>query len=255
MFLYKYSSKMKSINRKWILPTLLVILAIPFTLNILLQLEINSPISIIEGGEGGAVTWLQFWGSYLAAIGSLIMALIAYVQGVDAQNDNQKLRAQAINKTKYESIRKDYDILERIITNNVNLYTVKRFTHIGRLCENDQYSEARIAQEQLFNELNLSSVYAVRFISNVKELNGYTSLLKRYNEVYLDFAIKAKEYLNDYSKNQEQTVLVNRLLDICHEIEHFADETDDLTNTGVNALLSLKDNMDKTLEQHSAVGE
>lgn len=246
---------MKRINRRWILPTLLAVLAIPFTLNILLQLEIKSPISIIEGGEGGAVTWLQFWGSYLAAIGSFVMAVIAYIQGVDAQNDNQKLRSQAINKTKYESIRKDYDIFEKIITDNVKLYTVKRFTQIALLCDNGKYSEAKFAQEQLSDDLNLSSVYAVRFISNVKELNGYTSLLKRYNEVYLDFAIKARECLNDYIKNQEQRVLVNKLLEICYEIENFAEETDDLTNAGVYALLSLKENMDKTLEQHSALGE
>ena len=183
------------------------------------------------------------------------MAVIAYTQGTDAQNDNQKLRKQTINKTRYESIRKDYDIFEKIITDNVNLYTIKRFTQIGLLCENGKYSEAKIAQEQLFNNLNLSSVYAVRFISNVKELNEYTSLLKQYNRVYLEFAIKARECLNDYSRNQEQTVLVNKLLEICHEIENFANETDDLTNAGVNALLRLKDNMDKTLYQHSALGE
>ena len=184
---------MKRINRQWILIISLVILLIPFALNFLLQLEIKSPITIIEGVEGGAVTWLQFWGSYLAAIGSFVMAVIAYTQGADAQNDNQKLRKQAINKTRYESIRKDYDIFEKIITDNVNLYTIKRFTQIGLLCENGKYSEAKIAQEQLFNNLNLSSVYAVRFISNVKELNEYTSLLKQYNEVYLDFAIKVRE--------------------------------------------------------------
>ena len=246
---------MKRINRQWILIISLVILLIPFALNILLQLEIKSPITIIEGVEGGAVTWLQFWGSYLAAIGSFVMAVIAYTQGTDAQNDNQKLRKQAINKTRYESIRKDYDIFEKIITDNVNLYAIKRFTQIGLLCENGKYSEAQIAQEQLFNNLNLSSVYAVRFISNIKELNEYTSLLKQYNRVYLDFAIKARECLNDYSRNLEQTVLVNKLQEICHEIENFANETDDLTNAGVNALLSLKDNMDKTLEQHSAVDE
>lgn len=117
---------MKRTNiRAWILPIVALILAIPFTLNILLQLEIKSPINIIRGSEGGAVTWLQFWGSYLAALGSFVMAIIAYVQGADNRSDNLALRAQNTHKTKYESIKKDYDIFEHIVADNTKLYTVE----------------------------------------------------------------------------------------------------------------------------------
>ena len=65
-------------RRCWL--AIIVILVIPILLNLVLQMETPNACNVISDNDSGPGIWLAFWGAYLAAIGSFIMAWVSYNQ-------------------------------------------------------------------------------------------------------------------------------------------------------------------------------
>ena len=230
----------------------LVILSIPLVLNAILQLKVSSIMPIIEGTDGGPATWLQFWGSYLAAIASFVMAFIAYKQGVDNQLENKRLREAELKKQEYDAIKHEYEFLENRVLENIKLYTVRHFTYILELCANQKLEEAKAMQLKLFQELNFTSVYTVRFwIPDAKSnnlLNNYNSLIAKFNKFYTGCAIEIKECL--HVGDVATLEMIKTLSVICDKIDCFHETVPDLTQAGFNALKSQKERLHAAMESY-----
>ena len=225
------------LTKRSIIAALLLILTIPLALNFILQIKNQTPVSIIAGNDGAPATWLQFWGTYLAAIASFVMAFVAYRQSEDNRNDNMKLREQGVRRTEYESKKQEYDLFEKRLVQDMKLYLVSRFTKIGRQYDTGDQDGAKFAQEQLVNELQLSNLYILRFWDPNAERGAqmcqYMQLLQRYNNYYVEHAVSLKECFSCPNPLCE-------ILKICNEVAMFNNKNNDLTNKGFDVLMCLR---------------
>ena len=217
-----------------------IIVIIPILLNFVLQC--NTPRGKVIGGENSPSVWLDFWGAYLAAIGSTILAIIA-VYG------NKKTRKQYAMKAEYETAKLAYDNFEKQIINDIKLYSVTKFTTINRLCyENDMNNIIKV-QDDLFKELQLSSITIVKYNNDVY-FNDYVKLLGIYNNQFLKYSEEVKKLLVLHENNKlSKCDFCQNILNVCKSVNKFCNETDNLSQIGFNILIKKNEEIKRLLQE------
>ena len=220
-----------------------VIVSIPILLNFILQW--NTPFGEVIGDSNGTEVWLGFWGAYLAAIGSTIMAVVAVIS-------DRKTREQYAKKAEYDTARLTFDLFEKQLIEDTKLYSVARFTQIYRLCFDGDVNAAILAQQELCKELEMSSIYAVRF-SKTTPYNEYLQPLQQYNKKFINCAIQIKEHLVSYENGDQSTesreILRNNISYVCRLVEAFCNKTDYPSKIGFEILCSKESDLHKLLNE------
>ena len=250
----------KLLKNKYFIPAIIcLVLFIPFALNILLQCNFETPIAIIGEKENAPVIWLQFWGAYLAAIGSLIMAIIAWKQAIIARNDNKKLREQNVKITQYEKEQLNYNLFEKQVIEDTKLYSAKKFCSIYYLCKDKKFDVARLACYKLCDDLNLSSIKAARYYKESPIIyQRYLERLKEYNIAILDYSSKVLNCLVKYVENDNIEILQQELEKICNDVHSFYNKfsnNETLSNIGFYTLICQKKIMYETLNEIKKLDE
>ena len=213
---------------------LAVIILIPVLLNYILLC--NTPRGEVIGKENGPIIWLDFWGAYLAAIGSFIMAVIAFYQAMQARKDNKKMRMQNAKKAEYDAAKLGYDMFEKQIINDIKLYSISKFTSIYRLLDYD-ISVIIQAHNELFQELQLSSIVAVKYKED-QAVWEYINILCNYNHAFLKYSEQVKALLVDYENGVlSKEMLKEHTYAICKEVNGFCENTEHLSSVGFDTLL------------------
>ena len=222
---------------------LAVVILIPVLLNYFLLC--NTPRGEVIGAEDGPSTWLGFWGAYLAAIGSTIMAVVAVIS-------DRKTREQYATKAEYDTARLTYDLFEKRLIDDTKLYSAARFTQIYRLCFDGDVNAAILAQQELCKELEMSSIYAVRF-SKTTPYNEYLQPLQQYNKKFINCAIQIKEHLVSYENgdrgDKSREKLCNNISNVCLLVDAFCNQIHYPSKTGFEILCSKESDLHKLLKE------
>lgn len=107
---------------------ILITLLFPFILNYLL---LKPAMFAVIGGNNGPIVWLQFWGCYITAIATLVMAVSAW-KAIHAENERHR----------YNVEKQDFLLLEERISKYELLHNFEQITIIRNLYSSIGYSEA-----------------------------------------------------------------------------------------------------------------
>ena len=175
--------------KNYLIVVLIILLIIPPFLNWVLRWDVKC--GPIIGGERSSEIWLTFWGSYLAAIGSLVMACVSFIQ-------NQKiLKQNGIN----EQYRYEYDIYnkaEEYVLENNNLHQIQHFlTFLCMLLQSSEEGTAQTTQDTFLrvraaflsyqNKLN-NTVTKYNKLRIGRNKNPYYAIIGEYNKTFLELS-------------------------------------------------------------------
>lgn len=147
----------------WILIVLLLFGGFPILLNVLLQ--IKNPISQISI-IGDSKDWLSFWSVYIGSIGSIIMAVVAFVtlkQNKSLTDQNEILIAQ--NKEQLDELKRQWEEEHRPRI-NLSIIVYRKAFHI------------KIKNIGKGNATDIKLSFNKDFIENL--------LMEEYKEIYKD---------------------------------------------------------------------
>lgn len=176
----------------------LAAIAIPIVLNFILPIETGLRVL---GGKGDVSTWLTFWGSYLAAIGSFFLGWFSYkINQNSVRQSDEILRNNA-----WERIANRYYRMEKFIINEEQIH------HSGHISELIAYLKKK--------DYN---TFLLCFSNWQKELNSSSLRIIRYVNVNTDYSIsnmEVKEYGMSLSKINLEAL---EIIEVC--LEHKSDE-------------------------------
>ena len=135
--------------------SLLLIVTIPVLLNFILLL--NSPSDDVIGGDEGPTVWLAFWGTYIGAIGAIVMAGVSYYQ---SRSESERLSL----RTQIEYERNLYNKLEHLIEKDVSIHSLSRIYEI-KSAYNTNKDDCMTLMNKLREDIHLASLYCVTFDS------------------------------------------------------------------------------------------
>lgn len=173
---------------------LIVLIVVPVLLNWVLRWDVKLDVITDNNGNGPA-TWLIFWGSYLAAICSGVMAYVAY-------NQNNKIREDNAARVQYEEYKAHYELLSKFVYKSVELFDLRRFSYIYYRAEQQDrmaYYDSKRILEEYTSQLEMLSFDALDVVGGVAsdEYKQYRSVLKDQNDMFLSFSGKMTEtFLN-----------------------------------------------------------
>ena len=117
-------------KNKWLLICGIIMLAFPFLINFILLIPAFTPV---VGDTDAPTVWLQFWGAYISAIGTLCMAFLAY-----------KAMNKDIDKHKYDVAKADYSVFEDRICKYERLHIFEQIETIAYLYLSKGYYDAKV---------------------------------------------------------------------------------------------------------------
>lgn len=161
-----------------------IILFIPCLLNYILQL--NSPDTKVIGGINGPSIWLAFWGTYIGAIGSIIMASVSYYQ-------SRKESAKISLRTQIERERNLYNRLEQLIAKDVSIHSISRIYKIKSAFLTNKY-DCNVLMAQLLQDIHFASLDCVSFHNTITsdEYKLFGEALARLNVDVFDIVSEVK---------------------------------------------------------------
>lgn len=180
----------------WVLLGLCVLITIPIGLNYLLQLSIVE--HVISSPNTGPGVWIAFWGSYFAAIGSFVMAMVSYVQNKSQMTDS--------NEKFYFEIRiRQYEQLERFVKYCCTLHSACVINDIIRTAETGTHDAAISKCEKYLFDISFtsSSICHYHSIFNEVEMREFGKELSKENLQYLNYAQQLLSLLNDVKLGNE----------------------------------------------------
>ena len=168
--------KSKSVCLWIILGLLFLFIVVPVGLNYVLRIQVPTPVI---GGEDSEKVWLAFWGAYLSALGSFIMAFVSFL-------NNRKNAVQSFLMQKTTNTRKYLLNLEVEMIRNETLHSILQATKIYRLACTDPKSaiQANIIWCQRLKDATL------RFLkiqnAHEQDVNNYYHHLRSASSFYVD---------------------------------------------------------------------
>ena len=181
--------KSKSVCLWIILGLLFLFIVVPVGLNYVLRIQVPTPV---VGGEDSEKVWLAFWGAYLAAIGSIIMAIVSYLN-----NRNNAIKNFLMHKSEMEH--QNLLLLEKELIRNETLHSILQATKIYKLSCNDP----KIAIQE-----------------NIKWLQGLRDATMRLLKIRNVGEQKASDYLQQLRNASDFYLRLNEKIDgIVHLLE------------------------------------
>lgn len=212
---------------------IIVFLIIPFTLNCLLQKE--SCLKSVIGGTESPKVWLAFWGSYLAALGTLFAAGVALINSEKERKDNRLFH-------RLSTLRQVYFNMEKEINDIINLHSIFKLTEIYRALPN--LINANNFQQLFLFELR-NSVTIAEKLNDFYECHTFLKAFRDVNIYYVDKSIDIKEILiRDIEINEKGKMLEEFLMDVSNDPKRKVME-DSLNIEGRNFLSQCRINIVK----------
>lgn len=211
---------------------LVVIILIPVLLNYVLLC--NTPRGEVIGEENGPTTWLGFWGTYIGAIATAIIAGVSYYQS-KKESQRTSLRNQI------EQERSLYKNLESLIEKEVVVHSVSR---IYELAYSNTDNEYNILLSNIKTDLHYASLHCVTFhdvIINGEYMN-FGNKLRELNLKVFDVvnAISTNRYEN---KNEDNKELYEQILS--QSVVEIEDISNNLVHLGYKVLMAQNDKIVK----------
>ncbi len=193
----------KTINSKYLFIWVIVAFAIPVILNFLLQIRTGL---VILGGSSSQTMWLSFWGSYLSAIASGLLACASLVINQKSIEQNDKI----LHNSAWEKLSNRYNRLENFICSQEMLYNDIYVEEILEYLENNSNMKSSyIAKKERM--VTVSGLKINRFLEQDKAnefhnktgecLKKYGGMLYEANDLYLKFILNIKNYNNNKNNN------------------------------------------------------
>lgn len=146
---------------------------LPFSLNFLILRP--APFPVI-GNSNAPSIWLQFWGSYISAIGTICMAYLAYVAIM-----------KDIRIHHFDVAKNDYDILEQRICKYEKLHMFEQLSIISNLYLSKGYYDAKVALNDYQINLQTVGLELVQFNDHSNEsYKKYGNILSVLNQLMYD---------------------------------------------------------------------
>lgn len=201
---------------------LVVIILIPVLLNYILLC--NTPRGEVIGEENGPTTWLGFWGTYIGAIATVIIAGVSYYQS-KKESQRTSLRNQI------EQERSLYKNLESLIEKEVVVHSVSR---IYELIDTFSKSiiEYRVLLSRLKTDLHCSSLHCVTFHDVIT------------NSEYMDFGNKLSR-LNLKVFDMVSAMDADRIEYNKRDLDEIENESNNLVHLGYKVLMAQNDKIVK----------
>ena len=219
-----------------------IALLIPIILNWVLQWQVSD--NIISDPKSSPAIWLSFWGAFLSAIGSFVMALVSYYQ-------NDSIRQQNAARIRYENYKNEYEYFETQIINACRTHSILKFTNLYRACKFQDLEEDRFTLLNNLNEyseeLSLVSIYAVRFYED-EDTTKFYHLLANYNEFFSDREIELHEIAIHSKDVEELHVKFSDFLRKLNEKKISLEQSNELSNVGFQTLLQMRQKLYQLLQ-------
>lgn len=187
-------------NINKIILAVFVAITIPIVLNYILPIETG--LKII-GGNKSNIVWLEFWGAYLAALGSFVLGWISYVINRNAIKQNEKI----LYNVNLEHLMIRYDHLAKFIANaeiHHNDSYIKKVDKFVEECKSDNDKLIYLYKQK--QRISLTSLNIIRFIEQeyANEYHNETGrALYKYGKELADANIAINEFIGDYIKALE----------------------------------------------------
>ena len=205
-----------------VLVTLLIfVVAVPVLLNFMLQL--NSPCDSVIGGDKGPIVWLAFWGTYIGAIGSILIAFVSYFQ---SRSESERMSV----RTQLEHERNLYNKLEQLIEKNVSIHSICRIYEI-KSAYNVNMHNCEVLMSKLRADLYLASLNCVTF-NNIVLSNEY----KQYGTKLATLNMDVIDIVNNVSVCD--LTAIDMMLE---QMKNLQKDIADLINLGFNVLKKQND--------------
>ena len=186
---------MKNKHYLWLLGILLILL-MPIILNFLLRQRTPIDVNVISDPNSGPGIWLVFWGSYLAAIGSFAMALVAYIQNKQTQETNDK---HFMFEVKY----RQYEQLEKFVKYACYLHSASYFNAIIRIAEQNPTEAIERCERYLFDLVFFSSsICHYKNLFQDKEMENFGNKLAQTNVIFMKDVHELINILNTNPQEQ-----------------------------------------------------
>lgn len=207
---------------------------IPGLLNYFLQKE--SFISSVIGGDEAPRIWLSFWGSYLAAIGSVIAASVALC-------NERKNRKRDYFQHRLSELRGQYALVEKEVMDLLEVHSLYQLTGIVRAYGDDGVMAARDKQEVLFSKLKYALIPGERYHDN-KYSPEFIQALKSSNIFFLDKALEARELIEKDQNDSDNKSLQSWIERVSKEWDESSNKND-LFYAGLDLLHNLREEINK----------
>ncbi len=178
--------------------------AIPVILNWVLRW--NAGCRVISDPNSSPGVWLFFWGDYLAAIGTAIMAYISYTQNRSAEKNYQNTQAMQIARWEYESEKAIYDSLERFVLENENIHSNLNINRVlllteqvGKMDNNFTSIDFVIGLREKLSEASLKN----RRYANTPIYKEYYDVIKELNMKMIEVFDIINDFLNSQTIDKD----------------------------------------------------
>lgn len=194
---------------------LLVLILAPALLNIFIQSKNTTPIPII-GGENATVVWLQFWGCYLSAIGSVFVGCVAIC-------DNKSTRKQDEVFHTISRMESEYSALEDEVRQNGEINSILNANVLLRDIYNNDFRSANEKTNEWTVQLSKSSIWVNRHDISEKIFSDYYYHLSQINKSCFDLAVEIKEIINKCESEGPTDELKQRACELIKNYEQKID--------------------------------
>ncbi len=191
-----------------------LVLIIPMFLNFVLLAKNPFQVAIVSAQNPQAYTWLMFWGAYLSAVGSVIMAYVSYRQN---QKILEKTHEIETNKKKLEA----YRIMEDYIVKNERLHSDAYFQKYKLIDVSNRNNLLYQLKKHRDILLNIST--RVVFFRDSTETLDKSSDYYRYFHVLAelnDFELKHLTKFIDDIENSESRIDSKTIQDFVEKVNH-----------------------------------
>lgn len=213
-----------------ILLVILAISVIPVFFNFLLRQQTPIDVNVISDPNSGPGIWLVFWGSYLAAIGSFTMALVAYLQNKHTQETNDK---HFMFEVKYRR----YEHLEKFIKYSSELHSTRILYEILEEIRKGDYHEAESHLSKYCSQLSCITLDLVRYeaIFQTQKMKEFGPALRKYNEVYVEIATNLMDFIQEHINTNTSISTPTPVEDINKSILDFKNQIETKTSTRISS--------------------
>ena len=165
---------------------ILFILVVPITLNYVLRIKVPTPVI---GGDNSEAVWLAFWGAYLSAIGSCVMAIASLKMNKKNIENTRILHRLSEEKN-------NLFISEGLILKNDTIYSILRATEIVKYAEANARNAFRANREWLL-DLKEAQMRFLKFFYGNHDSTSYCTSMKNASDFYVKLNGTMDELLLD----------------------------------------------------------
>jgi len=174
-------------------------LIVPLVLNIILQYPNPTTIEIINEDSKTAKVWLIFWSAYLSAIGTIVLAVVSYLQNKEALRENRI-------QFHFESDFRRYENLERFVKYSCELHSSIRIGEIIHLLQHGEKLKALDKCERYLFDLYFvtHAICHYKQLFSMQPMADFGNELAKENLKFITLTQDLLHYIYEYTNKRYQ---------------------------------------------------